>query len=129
MRKLRVYLAGPISAGNQFENVANGIKVGQEIWNMGAIPFIPHLSALASIAIPGGMSYENWMEYDFAWLETCDGLFRMPGVSPGADLEVAHAGSLGIPVFELLDDLEGFIGMYRDSQRDEIGQQLQEAFA
>ena len=109
MRKKRVYVSGPISGGNQFGNVSKGVIAGQAIWDMGGIPFVPHLSALGSIAAPDQMSYEDWMEFDFAWLDACDALFRIPGVSPGADREVAYATKLGVPVFDRLVDLAEYL--------------------
>ena len=49
--------------------------------------------------------YETWMKLDFIWVESCDALLRLPGESPGADREVKHAITLGIPVFYSMDEL------------------------
>jgi hypothetical protein len=97
MSRRFVYVAGPITKGDQFLNVRNGILVGEALRALGFCPFVPHLSALWQMVWP--VDYEGWMTLDFAWIERCDALLRMPGESPGADREVAHAKSLGIPVF------------------------------
>jgi hypothetical protein len=100
-----VYVAGPISKGDMFLNVREGILTAERLRDAGLFPFCPHLSGLWQMVHPVG--YEAWMTLDFAWIARCDALLRMPGESPGADREVAHARKLGIPVFtneiDLLD--------------------------
>lgn len=108
---LKVYIAGPISKGNQFQNVARGIRVGSEVMRMGACPFVPHLSALWDM-VDGDLSsiqYDTWLAMDFEWIKCCDCLLRLPGESKGADLEVEFALQQGVPVFESISDLAGFV--------------------
>jgi hypothetical protein len=38
-------------------------------------------------------------------LSRCDAVLRLPGASRGADLDVARARELGLPVFERVEDL------------------------
>jgi hypothetical protein len=38
-------------------------------------------------------------------LSRCDAVFRIPGASTGADLEVAKAREMGLPVFTRLEDI------------------------
>jgi hypothetical protein len=106
-KTIAVYVAGPISrfpaGGSQFDNVREGVLVGERLRAAGLAPLVPHLSALWQMLAP--VPYEGWMSLDFAWIERCDALLRMPGDSPGADREVAHAEDIGVPVFYTEADL------------------------
>ena len=103
--KVKVYISGPYSQGNTNENTYHAIVVGEAIADMGASPFIPHLSHFR----PRTRSYEYWIQEDLEWLSCCQALYRMPGESPGADREVEYANESGIPVFYSLNELEEFI--------------------
>jgi hypothetical protein len=105
--KPRVYVAGPYSSGDPQTNTDLAIDVGDAIADLGADPFIPHLSHYreARHARP----YTFWIEEDLRWLRVCDALYRMDGASKGADGEVAEAHRLGIPVFYSLDELKAWI--------------------
>jgi hypothetical protein len=93
----RVYVAGPITKGDQFINVRNAIIAGTKILEAGYHPFIPHLTCIWHMCCPG--DYERWMAYDFTWIEVCDALIRLPGESSGSDREVLFAASKNIPVY------------------------------
>lgn len=97
-----IYVAGPITKGDQFLNIRNGISIGDTLLKEGFTPFVPHLTALWHMIHPG--DYEDWMCWDLAWLDKCDSLLRLPGESTGADREVERAEQRGIPVFYLLDN-------------------------
>lgn len=97
--KRLVYVAGPLTTGNQDRNVNRAVKVADNIRAWGGVPIIPHLSTIWAMISDRHWSYEDWMEVDFAYIKRCDALYRMPGDSPGADREVRYAESLGIPVF------------------------------
>lgn len=94
---MRVYVAGPITKGDQFLNVRNAILVADDLLFSGMSPFVPHLCSLWHIVAP--QDYERWMSYDQEWLEVCDVLLRIPGESSGADREIVQAMDLGIPVY------------------------------
>lgn len=96
-----IYVAGPIAKPDPGENINKALKVADELFLHGFAPFIPHLSYLWHIASP--KHYEGWMSLDFAWIERCDGLLRIPGESPGADREVKFARDRGIPIFEAVE--------------------------
>ena len=49
--------------------------------------------------------FKKWIELDFVWLAHCNVLFRLPGESTGADMEVAEAKRLGIPIVYGLGEL------------------------
>ena len=92
-----VYLAGPMTHGNKRENILKAYEAGNHLMEMGVYPFIPHFTCDFDTCYP--RTYEDWMDYDFKWLERCDALIRLEGHSPGADREVEFAKSKGIPVF------------------------------
>lgn len=103
MRIKFVYVAGPITKGDQFVNCRNGVLAGERLRAEGLCPFVPQLSGLWQMISP--VDYEGWMALDFGWIERCDALLRIPGESSGADREVEHATKLGIPVFYSEADL------------------------
>ena len=100
--KVRVYCAGPYSNGSESHNVRIALEAAEVLLRRGYEPYVPHLSHFWHLLFPH--SYEAWMELDFAFLEVCDALFRLPGESPGADREVEAAKKWGIPVWLSLDD-------------------------
>lgn len=100
-----IYVAGPITAGDQFLNVRAAVGMAELLRRAGYFPFCPHLSAFWHM-LEDGISYEEWLIYDFAWIDKCDAILRMPGESPGADREVLYAQSRGIPVFTSIDALK-----------------------
>ena len=91
MRYRYVYVAGPISKGDTHVNVRNGMLAGLELIKRGFVPFVPHLDYGMRFLDPETMHYENILAQDFAWIKRCDALLRLPGESPGADREEAHA--------------------------------------
>lgn len=92
-----VYLAGPMSKGFLPDHIRSAIAAGDRVIDAGGVPYLPQMSIMWEIASP--KAYEHWMEQDFAWVERVDCLIRLPGESPGADREVAHAKQHGKPVF------------------------------
>lgn len=120
MRK-RIYIAGPISKGDLAHNVNQGTDAFLALARAGFAPFCPHWSAYAGGAkvsacggsvyaiaerLPAGTTHEDWMGVDLPWVAAADAVLRLPGESFGADMEVVHAVSLGIPVFESMADLQ-----------------------
>lgn len=105
-RRLKVYVAGPISKGDVFENIMLGLRWGRTMLKDGLAPYIPHLDAYMTLN-PGTPPEEGnpdsvWnslLEWDLEWVASSDVVFRIAGESSGADLEVAVAKSLGIPIF------------------------------
>lgn len=98
----RVYLAGPMAHGNRMVNIHNALRLGQQMVHDGFAPYVPQLDAYM---MWGPDDYENLLDWDFAWVQVSDALFRMPGKSAGADREVAMAEAFGVPVFTDYDDL------------------------
>lgn len=94
---VHIYVAGPYSQGDPLANTLRALKVADELFGLGAYPYVPHLSHYWHQNYP--RSYEDWMDLDFAWLKKCDLLYRMYGHSPGAEREVELAFEHNIPVF------------------------------
>jgi len=99
-----VYVAGPITKGNQFINVRNALLAARRLRDAGFFVFVPHRSLLDEIAT-GETHYEVWMQEGFAWIARCDALLRLPGESSGSDREVAFARERSIPVFFDIEEL------------------------
>jgi hypothetical protein len=90
------YVAGPYTVGDTIRNVANAVSAGNSLLAHNIIPFIPHFSFIWHLLHEH--SYDQWLEYDFAWLDKCDALLRLPGESPGAEKEIQKAISKGLYV-------------------------------
>jgi hypothetical protein len=94
-RRLRVYVAGPISR-DVFNGVWRGFAAGRQLFLDGLAPFVPHFDAL--FFLPDG-NWNAYLEYDLEYILTSDAVWRLHGDSPGADLEVEKAMDLSIPIF------------------------------
>lgn len=92
MKKIRVYIAGPYSKGNVGGNMSNAMNMWHELRDAGFSPYCPHLTHFLNIHRP--RSHEEWLEYDFEWLDLCDAFIRIPGESSGSDEEEALAHDL-----------------------------------
>ncbi len=75
----------------------------------GLAPLVPHFTCYYASDTPEinphGMTHEQWLNVDFAWVEVSDALLRLPGESKGADAEVACATARGIPVHKTMADV------------------------
>jgi len=103
MKKIKIYIASPYTLGDVAQNVKRQIDTFNELRNLGYYPFAPLHSHFFHLVYPRG--YEDWLEWDFVYLETCDCVLRLDGESSGADREVEHAKMLGIPVFYSIEEL------------------------
>ena len=67
--------------------------------------------ALPIIHAAGGKAHGDAVFESFQYpvaarlIERCDAILRIPGDSRGADLDVARARSLGLPVYTRVDEL------------------------
>lgn len=108
MRRTRVYIAGRMTNGGQangydIDAIRHAITINNQLVERGYAPFCPQLSVFAEMLHP--VSYEAWLGMDLTWIEVCDVVLRLPGESKGADREVAHATSKGIPVVASVGEL------------------------
>ena len=92
-----IYIAGPYTSGDVCANVATAMAAWHALADLGLFPFCPHLSHF--LHMQRQRPYFDWMAQDLAWLDLCDALLRLPGVSSGADVEVARAEELGLRVY------------------------------
>lgn len=105
-----VYVSGPLTAeGKYFQNIGNALDAATELLQAGLAPYVPHLNyfweAQAGSAVNWENNYRVWIDMDFAWIDKCDALLRLPGASGGGDREVAYAQRNGIPVFYNVQDV------------------------
>ncbi|KKM66927.1 hypothetical protein LCGC14_1476270 [marine sediment metagenome] len=108
MYKLRVYIAGPMTNGdgNTYnpEKIREALEAYSLLIRYGFLPFCPQLSLIHAMMLPQDVSYAEWLEHDFSWIDICDVVLRIPGPSKGADRECEYAEGLGIRVVEGLDN-------------------------
>lgn len=94
----RIYIASPYGPnGDTAVNVRRSLEAADKLASAGMAPFAPLLSHFWHFLFPHPSEF--WMVMDMEWVKVCDTVLRLPGVSDGADEEVALAHSLGIPVF------------------------------
>lgn len=105
-----IYVAGPYTS-DPVPCTQAAVKAGEEIERLGCDVVIPHLSMLWDLISPAPAT--RWYERDNAVLVRCDAVFRMPGLSSGADAEVALALDHGIPVFYNLSTLADWAAEFR----------------
>jgi hypothetical protein len=97
-----VYIAGPMSA-DPYGGVGNAVRAAEELRLRGYVPVVPQLTAVWAM-IGSSANYEGWMALDLEYIRRCDVVLRLPGVSEGADREVAFALRLAKRVvFDLLE--------------------------
>lgn len=110
-RRLRVYIAGPLSSESptvQRGNIERAMQAGVDVYRRGHAPFIPHLTQQVADYLASTnqapLSYAQYLDWALAWLAQCDVLYFV-GTSPGADLERRYAREQHIPVIEHLTEL------------------------
>lgn len=92
----KVYLAGPYSGGDPVINTRNIVDAADRLAMAGFAVYVPHLNHFWHYLHPHG--WEFWIKHDLEWLPTCDYMVRLPGESPGAEIEIRLANELKIPV-------------------------------
>lgn len=105
---MKVYVAGPITKGDQFLNVRAAFDAASQLLRAGHTPFVPHANCFWHMIHPE--SYEDWCRWDNEWLLACDAVVRLSGDSPGADAEVALAMRNQIPVWYSVEGLLEWTG-------------------
>lgn len=106
----RGYIAGPLSE-DPLPNVRRAMDAWHVLADAGFVPFCPHLSYY--LHLHRQRPYQEWLHHDLVWLGLCDAVLRLPGASPGAELECLYAAERGIPVFDTLDGLLRAFGRQR----------------
>ena len=116
-KPLLVLIAGPYLSGTNGDpekisaNRARLESFALPIYQRGHLPMIGEWMALPIIHAAGGRAHGddvfNAYQYPVAHrlLECCDAVLRIPGESRGADLDVARARQLGLPVYTDVNEL------------------------
>jgi hypothetical protein len=116
-KPLLVLIAGPYLSGTNGDRVKIARNRQQlesyalPIYERGHLPMVGEWLALPIIHAAGGRSSDDEVfrayQYPVAQrlLERCDAVLRIPGASRGADLDVARAVELGLPVYKAVAEL------------------------
>lgn len=114
---LLVLIAGPYLSGTGGDpdkiaaNRARLESLALPVYERGHLPMIGEWMALPIIHAAGGKAPGDAVfsayQYPVAHrlLERCDAVLRLPGQSRGADLDVARARELGLPVYFDIEEL------------------------
>src|SRR5438552_805176 len=106
--KIRTYIAGPISKGDLRQNIDLARTASVRLIHAGFAPFTPQLSCYMGGDTPevlaAGIQHHEWLGMDLPWVAVSDCVLRLPGESTGADMEVAEAERLDIPVYHDVDE-------------------------
>jgi hypothetical protein len=94
----RVYLSGPLTGGDQRQNVRVAMAEGAKLRDAGWAVLIPHLNWFFEMTHP--CAEEVCLEMDFSWVAAADLVLRIPGLSHGGDREVLLARDLKVEVYE-----------------------------
>jgi len=101
MAAVKVYVAGPLfGSGRCTENVHKALRVAEAVRAAGAFPFVPHLFTQWDMTFPHA-DEAYWLDMDKVWLETCQALVVIPGMSPGTRKEEVWAQAAGLHIVGL----------------------------
>jgi hypothetical protein len=103
-KEIYVYISGPITVGGPVKNTRKAIDVAEKVMKMGMIPYVPHLNLLWEVCYP--KATKLYLKMDLSWVEKCNILYRIKGFSRGAEIEVAHAKKVGVPVVHNFNQLQ-----------------------
>ena len=104
-----VYIASPYTIGDNFVNVQRQIDAANKLLDAGLVPYAP-LVMSAFMNMQKERMPNEWMEYDYHWLDRCEVLLRLDGKSYGGDKEVSYALNNHILVYT---DIDALIGDYK----------------
>lgn len=116
-RPLIVLIAGPYLSGTDGDpaKIATNREALEAaalpIWERGHLPMLGEWLALPIIHAAGGREPGDAVFHAYQYpvaerlLQRCDAVLRLPGASRGADMDVARAQALGLPVYHQVDDL------------------------
>lgn len=117
MKSLWIMIAGPYMSGTEGDAAkiaANRARLESyclPIYQRGHLPLVGewlvHPIAYAAGSRADGDAAFNTYQYPVAQrlLSRCDAVLRIDGASKGADLDVATARRLGLPVFTSIDEI------------------------
>jgi len=101
-RRLRVYIAGPMTNGTKdnfnMPKIHEAIEAYFRLIEEGFVPHCPHLTVFCELMHPHRIEYEQWLELDKSYIDDADVVLRIPGASRGANRECEYARSKGVDV-------------------------------
>lgn len=105
MSMIKVFISSPYQKGGIEQNLQVQIDAANDLINLGFNPLPLNLYCHPIQSKYPRKRYHDWIELTNEWVEKCDCLLRLPGISEGADGEVKRAEELGIPVFYSITEL------------------------
>lgn len=117
MKRLKVYISGPITRGSRNWNVFQAFDAQEDLMLRGFAPLNPMASCCYPFAWQENMPHDLWLDVDAPWIAASDAVYRLPGESTGADWECKYATELGVPVFQTVKELETFRDERNSDQR------------
>lgn len=86
----QVFISGPLGAEADWPaNVREACRLAEIVSELGFAVVVPHCFVEWHRHYPA--EYERWIERDLRLVECSDLVLRLPGESPGADLECEYA--------------------------------------
>jgi hypothetical protein len=116
-KRMLILISGPYLTGTNgdpekvAENLAAMERMALPLFERGHLAVVGEWLAWPVIRAAGGHSHNDatfkTYQYPVAHrlLSKCDAVFRIPGVSNGADLEVAKAREMGLPIYTDLNEV------------------------
>jgi hypothetical protein len=110
---IRVFIAGPYDDNASEETRQARVYAAMDVWHelqeRGFWAYCPHLSHY--LHLRRNKPREHWLAHSLEALRQCHCVYRMPGESPGAVLEVEYAQSHHKPVFTSLAEVSRAYGV------------------
>ena len=116
-KPMMILVAGPYRSGTNddpkliAENLNRLEAAAMPVYQAGHIPLIGEWVALPLMKQAGSTSLDDSIAKEFLYpvagrlIERCDGVYRIPGASKGADEDVRLAGLRGLPVYYRPEDI------------------------
>lgn len=106
-----VYISGPMTR-QPYIGPRDAMAFATRAWRAGWHPILPQLCSLWEMSAgpldPDSVDgVTGWLEYDFSLLTRCNAIVRLPGVSSGADREIALASALNLKILTMDEVLRG----------------------
>ncbi|RLG10700.1 hypothetical protein DRN69_08685 [Candidatus Pacearchaeota archaeon] len=108
MKKMKIYVAGPLSGNNAVDyinNMKRMLDISLKIYKKGHLPYVPCLDFLMGLRSRKNWKHEQYYNFNLGWIEVCDAFYYI-GSSRGADIELEHAKKLGLKIFYRLDEIK-----------------------
>lgn len=121
VKPLLILIAGPYASGTGGDPdamAANLRRLEEAAWPIfrsGHVPMIGEWVALPVLASAGAAGPQDPLAEQVMYptaerlLQHCDAVLRLPGASRGADQDVAIARGRGLPVYERVEDIPGYV--------------------